>query len=99
MVVVFQVAVDAETRPKRRREQSATRSCPDKSERRQRELHGARSRTFINHYVDSVVFHSRVKIFLDNRTQAVNFVDEQHIVLIERGEQSGEVTRLVENRT
>ena len=83
MVVIFQVAVDAETRPERRGQQTTTCSGADEGERSERELYRACTGTLVNHDVDAVVLHRAVEVFLDDGAQAVNLVDEQHIVLIE----------------
>ena len=98
-VVVFQVEVDAEARPQRCGEQTATRGGAHQGEGVEIDLDGARRRPFVDHNVDTVVLHRRVEIFLHNGGKAVNFVDEKHIVRFERSEQPCQIAGLVEHRT
>ena len=99
MIVVLQMAFDAETRTQRRGEQATSCSCPNKSERAEGELNAASTRTLVDHNVDTIIFHCRVEIFLYNRAEPMYLVDKQHIVLLERSEDTGEVAGLVEHRT
>ena len=97
VVVVLQVTVNAESRSEWSCEKAASRGCTNQCERCQRELNRTSARSLVNHDVDAIVLHSRVEVFLHNWAQAVNLVDEEHIVLLERGEQSRQVARLVEH--
>ncbi len=63
----------------------------DQGEGRQVELDRARRRALTDHDVDLVVLQRRVEDFLDHRAQAVDFVDEQHVVGLEVGQQRGQV--------
>ena len=99
MVVVFEVALDAEAGTQRSRQQTAASGGAHKGEGVQSELHRARSGAFVYHDVDAVVLHGRVEIFLHHGTQAVDFVDEEHIVFFEGGEDAGKVAGLVEHRS
>lgn len=78
------MAIYAETRAKRRREQARARGGANERERAKRQLHGAGSRAFVNHYIDAVILHCRVEIFLDNGAETMDFVDKKHIVLFKR---------------
>jgi hypothetical protein len=98
-VVVLQVQVDAEAGAERSGEQAAARGGTYQRERVQVYLDGARRGPFVDHDVDAVVFHGRVEVFLHDRRQAVNLVDEQHVVLLQRGEDAGQVAGLVEHGT
>ena len=97
VVVVLQVAVDAKSCTQGCCEQSAACGGTNEGEWRQGELHRACTGALVNHDVDAVVLHCRVEVFLHDGAQAVNLVDEEHIVLLERGEQSRQVARLVEH--
>ena len=46
-----------------------------------------------------MVFHGRIEDLLDIGGQAVDLVDEQHIVGFEVGEDRGEIARLGQNRS
>ena len=56
-------------------------------------------RTFVDHDVDAVVLHGRIEVFLHYGAEAVDFVDEEHVVRLERGEESCQVARFVEHRS
>ncbi len=99
MIIIFQMAVDAETRSKRRRQQAAPCRCAYKGERRQRQLNASRSGAFVYHYVNAVILHRRIEIFLHYGTQTVDLVDKQNVVLLQRGQDSGQIVRFVENRS
>ena len=91
--------VDAESGAQRRGEQSATGCCPHESEGVEVNLYRARRRSLVYHDVYAVVLHSRVEILLDDGRQAVNLVDEQHVVRLERRQYACQVARLVEHGT
>ena len=61
------------------------------------ELHGARSGTLVYHYVDAVVLHGGIKVFLHHGTEPVDFVDEENVVFLKRGENAGQVAGFVEH--
>ncbi len=44
------------------------------------------------------IFHRGVEVLFDDRTHAVNFIDKEHIVLVEVGEQAGQISGFVEYR-
>ena len=91
--------VDAEACTERSREQSAAGRRADEREGVEVDLDRTRRRPLVNHDVDAVVLHRGIQIFLDHGRESVNFVDEQHVVLLERGEDARQVARLVEHRT
>ena len=99
VAVVFQVAIDAKAGTQRRGEQSASCGGTDEGEGRQIKLHGACAGSFVNHNIDAVVFHRRIEVFLHHGAEAVNFVDKQHIVFVERGEQTRQIAGFVEHGT
>ena len=57
-----------------------------------------RRRSGIDDDVQPVILHRRIEIFLDGRVQAVDFVDEKDVALLDVGEDSGEVARLFDLR-
>ena len=61
-------------------------------------MNTAGSRPLVNHDVDAVVLHRRVKVLLDHGRKSVNFVDKQHIVRFKARQQSRQVARFVEHR-
>ena len=85
---------DAETVTQRRGQQTGTCRCADQRERGQVELQRTRCRPFANHDVDLVVLHRRIEHLLDNRAQAVDLVDKQHVMRLEVRQQRSEVTGL-----
>ena len=54
---------------------------------------------FVEYDVDLVVLHRRIEILLDDRAEAVDFVDEEHVARVEVGQQAGQVARLVQHGT
>ena len=97
-VIVLQTAVDAEAGAQRSREHAAARGGADERERLEAQLHRARRRAALYHDVDTEVLHGAVEILLDDGRQTVYLVDEEHVVGLQRGEQSGQVAGLVEHR-
>ncbi len=91
------MTVYAESGTQGRCEQSASRGGSDERKGRQAQLHRARTRPLVDHDVDAEILHGRVEILLDYGAEAVNLVDEEHIVLFERGEYAGKVAGLVEH--
>ncbi len=63
------------------------------------DLDGACRRTFVDHDVDAVILHGGVQVLLNHRRETVDLIDEQHIVRLKRGEQSGQITGFVKHRT
>src|SRR3546814_3265869 len=79
--IKFQSLDNAETVTQRRGQAAGACGRTNQRERRQIEPDRARSRTFADHDVELVVLHRRVQHFLDDRTQAMNFIDgrsEEH---------------------
>ncbi|CAM2144510.1 hypothetical protein PT2222_160067 [Paraburkholderia tropica] len=97
-VVELEPRDDAEAVAQRVREHARARGRADERERLEIELHAARGRPFADHDVDLIVLERRIQDFLDDRREPVNFVDEQHVVRFEIGEQRGEVARAFEHR-
>ena len=72
--------VDAEARPQRSGQQSATRCRANQCKRIQIKLNGASSRTAVDHNIDAVIFHSRIEIFFYDGLKPMYLIDEQDIV-------------------
>ena len=89
---------DAEAVAQRVGEHAGARGGAGERERRQVELDRARRRPLADHDVELEVFQRRVKDLLDDRREAVDLVDEQHVLRLEVGEQRGEVARALEHR-
>ena len=89
---------NAEAVAQRRGEQARARRRADQRERRQIDLHRARRRPLADDQVELVILHRRIEDFLDRRIEAVDLVDEQHVALLEIGEQRGEVAGLGDHR-
>ena len=96
-VVVLQPKVDAETRAQRRCQQPGARRSADKGKRVEFDLDCAGIRACVDNQVDSVVLHCAVQVLLHDRRKSVDFIDEQHVIRLEVGQQSREVTGLVKD--
>ena len=99
LVVEVEAVHDAEPRSQRRRQQPRARRRANQRERLHRQLDRPRARPLADHDVDLEVLHRRVEDFLDRRTHAVDFVDEQHVARLQVGEDRREVARLLEHGT
>ena len=71
---------DAEAVAQRIGQHAGARRRADQRERLQLELDRARRRALADHDVDLVVLERRVEDLLDDRRQAVDLVDEEHVV-------------------
>ncbi len=97
-VVEIQTVNMAEPIAQRRRQQARTGSGADQREALQIELDRSRRRALTDHDVDLIVFHRRIEHFLDDVIQAMNFVDEKHVALLEVGQQRGEIAGPLHHR-
>ena len=98
IVVILQVEVDAETGTKRSGKQTASGSCTHQRERTQFQLDASGRRALVYHDIDAIVFHSRIQVFFHDRTQAMDFINEKHIVRFEARKDTCQVARFVEYR-
>jgi hypothetical protein len=96
--VELQPGDDAEAVAQRIGQHAGARGGADQREGRQVELDRARRRAFADHDVDLEVLQRRVEDFLDHRAQAVDLVDEQHVVRFEVGQQRGQVAGALQHR-
>ena len=70
----------------------------DEGERRQGQADARRCRALADDDVELEVLHRRIEDLLDRPGQAVDLVDEQHVALVELGEDGGEVAGPLERR-
>ena len=82
---------NAEALAQRRGDQAGARGRADQREGRQVDAHRARRRPLADDEVELEVLHRRIEDLLDRRIEAVDLVDEQHVVRLQVGEQRGEV--------
>ncbi len=88
-----------ESGPEGAGEHSGPRGRADQREAVQVELHRPGAGTAIDQNIEPEVFHGAVKVFLDNRTEPVDLVDEEDIGLLDAREQAGQITGTFEDRT
>jgi hypothetical protein len=79
-------------------EHARARGGTHQREGRQVELDRARPGALADHDVDLVVLERRIEDLLDHRAQAMDLVDEEHVVGLEIGEDRGEVAGTLEHR-
>ena len=63
----------------------------------ERQVHAAGGGARIQHDVEPEIFHGGVEVFFHHAVQAVNFVDEKDVVLLQARKEPGQVARLLEN--
>ena len=71
----------------------------DEREAGEVEADRARRGTLADHDVELEVLHGRVEDLLDRPRQAMDLVDEQHVAVVEVGEDGGEVAGALERGT
>ena len=96
--VVVEARHVAEAREQGRREQAGARGGCHQRERPQRKLQRLRVRAVAGDDVDAEVFDGGVEVLFDHRRQAMDLVDEQHVALIELGDQRGELALVLDGR-
>ena len=90
-VVVVEAGDEAEAVAQRAGDEPRAGGGADQREARQVEPDRARRRTLADHDVELEVLHRRVEHLLDRAREAVDLVDEQHVAVVEVGEDGGEV--------
>jgi hypothetical protein len=58
----------------------------------------SRTRTLVEHDVETEVLHCRVDVLLHDSIQPVNLVDEEDLLILEVGEDPGEIARALDHR-
>ena len=89
--IELQLIHNAETGPERVREHAGAGCRADQRERRKIELDRAGSRPLADHDVNLEIFQRRVKDFLDDRGQTMNFIDEEDVPLLEIRKDGGKI--------
>ena len=95
-VVVVEAGDEAEAVAQRAGDETGARGGADEREARQLEADRPRRRALADHDVELEVLHRRVEHLLDRPREAVDLVDEQHVAVVEVGEDGGEVTGALE---
>ena len=98
-VVELEPRDDAEAVAQRIGQHAGARRRAHQRERRQVELHAARRRSFADHDVDLEVLERGIQDLLDDRRQAMDLVDEQHVARLEVGQERGEIAGALEHRS
>jgi hypothetical protein len=90
---------DAKAIAKRRSKETGSRRCAHESEVREIQLDGACSRSLADNNIELEIFHGRIKNFLDDTVQAVDFIDKQNIAFLEIREYCSQIAGTFEDRT
>ena len=98
-LVELQASGEPEPVPQRARQQAGPGGGADQGERRDVERDGGRSRPLADDHVDPEVLHGHVEHLLGRPRHPVDLVDEEHVALVEAGEDRGEVARVRDRRT
>ena len=93
-VVVVEPERHPEAVAERRRQQTRPGRRADERERRQVERERARRRALAHDDVDAEVLERRVEHLLGGAVEAVDLVDEEHVALLERGQDRRDVLPL-----
>jgi DNA helicase-2/ATP-dependent DNA helicase PcrA len=80
-------------------QQTAACCCANQRERIQIYLDATCRRPFINHDINAIVFHGRIKIFFHHGRQAMNFINKEYIIRFETGQHTCQISRFIEHRT
>ena len=95
-LVVVEAGDEAEAVAQRAGDQAGARRRADEREARQVEADRARRRALADDDVELEVLHRGVQHLLDGAREAVDLVDEQHVAVVEVGEDRGEVAGALE---
>ena len=96
--VVVETGDEAEPITERAGDQAGAGRRSDQGELRQVEPDRAGRRPLAQHDVDLEVLHGGIEDLFDGAGQPVDLVDEQHVALLQLGEDGGEVTGPLEGR-
>ena len=89
---------NAEAVPQRIGQQARARGGADQCEFREIDLHRTRCRPLPDNEIELKVLHCRIEDFLYCRIELVDLVDEQHIAMLEVGEERSEIARFGDDR-
>ena len=98
-IIIFKVHIDAKAGAQGCREQTTPGGSSHKGKRCQVNLDAACRWSLVYHDVYAIVLHSRIEILLHHRREAVYLVDEKDIIGLQRGKDTRQVPRLVQNRS
>ena len=96
--IKFQPQLHAKAVTKRRGQLSRPGGRADQSEPGQIQTDGAGGRAFADDDIQRIVFHRRIKHLFHTAVEAVDLVDEQHIVFVEIGQQCGQISGFFNGR-
>lgn len=82
----------------RRGQKTGAGGGADQGERRQVEFDRPGCRALADHDVDLEILHRRIQHFLDHGREAMDLVDEQHIVRLQVGQQRRQVAGFLDHR-
>ena len=97
-VVVVEPGDEPEPVAQRARDHAGARRRADQRERRQRQADARGRRALADDDVELEVLHRRVQDLLDGPREAVDLVDEQHVALLQLGEDGRQVAGPLESR-
>ena len=66
---------------------------------RQVEFDGTRRRSLTDHDVELIILHRRIQHLFHDRCEAMDFIDEQHVLRLQVGQECGEIAGTLEHRT
>jgi hypothetical protein len=95
--IIIEPVDEAEAGAQRRGNHARAGGRADEGEARQVEPDAARIGALVDDDVEAEILHRRVEILLDVFVEAVDFVDEEDVALLQRGEESGEVACLFDD--
>ncbi len=98
-VVVLEAGHQAEPVPQRSGDEPGAGRGADQGEPGQRHADRAGGRPLAHQDVELEVLHGRVEHLFDRPGQPVDLVDEQHVAVLELGEDGGQVTGPLQRRT
>ena len=100
--VVFLVEVEPVGRPESIAQRTADPARPGRGPDHRERLQGQPQRpcrgALADHHVEGVVLHRRVQDLLDGPVQAMDLVDEQDVVVVQRGQDRGQVAGPLDRR-
>jgi hypothetical protein len=97
--VIIEPIGDPEARAERGCQESGSGCGADQGIPWKVELNAAGIRPCVDNDIEPIFFHGRVQVFFDDRVQAMNLVDKQHIAVLKVGQDPSKVSRSVKNRS
>ena len=97
-IIIFKCAVDTKTLAQRCCQKAASRSRSDKGERIQGDSYRPCTRTFINHDINHVILHGRIKVLFHFGRKTMHLINKKNITGLKRSQESCKVTGLIKDR-